>query len=165
MPHTYVSCYIHYIFSTRGRMPCLTPEIRERLWPYIGGIARDKGMNALIIGGEVDHGHVLTSLPSTLSIAKGIQLIKGPSSKWLHTEFPALRNFSWQEGYGAFSVGYASLPNVTDYIHQQVTHHRRYTFKEEILAFLQKYHIAYDEQYLWNDDSRFAGTSDTECRV
>ena len=152
MSHSYVSCYIHYIFSTKGRIPCLTTEIRSRLWAYMGGIAREKGMEALIIGGEADHTHALISLPATLSIAKGIQLIKGPSSKWLHEHFPSMQQFAWQEGYGAFSVGYSSLPNVKEYIEQQAEHHRHHTFKEEFLAFLQKYHIQYDEKYLWDDD-------------
>ena len=157
MSHSYVSCYIHYVFSTKGRIPCLTADIRERLWPYMGGIARDKGMEALLIGGEVDHAHALITLPSTLSIAKGIQLIKGPSSKWMHEQFPSLQPFAWQEGYAAFSVGYASLENVKAYIRQQAEHHRRHTYQEEFLAFLQKYHIPYDERYLWGDDSCFVG--------
>lgn len=157
MPHSYLSCYIHYIFSTKGRMPCLTPDIRQRLWAYMGGIAREKGMVAISIGGEVDHTHALISLPATLSIAKGIQLIKCPSTKWIHESFPALQQFTWQEGYGAFSVGYASLTNVMEYINRQEEHHRRHTFKDEFLAFLHKYHIAYDDKYLWDDDCCFMG--------
>ena len=158
MSHSYVSCYLHFIFSTKGRVPCLTPDIRERLWAYMGGIARERGMEAVSVGGEADHTHAVISLPATLSIAKGIQLIKGPSSKWLHEQFPAVRNFAWQEGYGAFSVGYASLPNVVDYIRQQAEHHRQHTFKEEFLAFLTKYHIPYDAKYLWDDDASFVGS-------
>lgn len=148
MPHSYVSCFIHYVFSTKGRMPCLTADIRPRLWAYMGGIARAKEMDAVCIGGEDDHTHALISLPATLSIAKGIQLIKGSSSKWLHENYPPLQKFAWQEGYGAFSVGYASLANVREYIEQQAIHHQRHTFKEEFLAFLHKYHIPYDEKYI-----------------
>ncbi len=152
MSHSYISCYIHYTFSTKGRIPNLSADIRPRLWAYMGGIARAKGMEAVHIGGEVDHTHALISLPATLSIAKGIQLINGPSSKWMHENYPALPQFAWQEGYGAFSVGYASLENVQEYIQNQAVHHQRHTFKEEFVAFLQKYHIPYEEQYLWNDD-------------
>jgi len=156
MSHSYVSCYIHYVFSTKGRIPCLSADIRERLWAYMGGIARAKGMEPVCIGGEADHSHALLSLPATLSIAKGVQLLKGPSSKWLHEHYPSLP-FAWQEGYGAFSIGYASRSDVMEYIQQQSRHHQRHTFKEEFLAFLKKYHIPYDEQYLWDDDAYFVG--------
>ena len=156
MPHSYVSCYIHYIFSTKGRIPYLTADIQARLWPYMAGTARNKGMEAILIGGERDHTHSLISLPATMSIAKGIQLIKGPSSKWLQEQYPALQ-FSWQEGYAAFSVGYMSVSNVEDYIRQQAEHHRRHTYQEEFIAFLKKYHIEYDEKYLWDDSACFVG--------
>ena len=82
----------------------MTNELQERLWPYMGGIARENNMKALAIGGIEDHIHLLISLPATLSIAKAIQLLKGGSSKWVHDRFPDHNNFKWQEGYGAFSV-------------------------------------------------------------
>jgi len=80
---------------------------------------------------------------------------KAPSSKWIHDQFPALAGFAWQKGYRAFSVGYSSLQNVQEYIEQQHEHHQKHSYKEEFIAFLQKYHIDYDEKYLWDDDSRF----------
>lgn len=97
MGHSYVSGYYHCVFSTKGRRPWIKPELEERLWPYLGGIARENNMRALAIGGVADHVHILLSLPSTISIAKALQLIKGGSSKWVHDEFPSMGHF-WMAG-------------------------------------------------------------------
>jgi putative transposase len=105
MGHTYVSNLVHYVFSTKHRQKLITPQLEVRLWPYRGGIARENGMKAICIGGTEDHIHMLLSLPATISIAKTVQLIKGGSSKWVHDEFRQHRDFGWQEGYGAFTIG------------------------------------------------------------
>ena len=104
MSHSYVSNLMHCVFSTKERLPLITPELEPRLWPYLGGIARENKMKAIAIGGTTDHVHGLLSLPATMSFAKAVQLIKGGSSKWVHDSFRDHRRFAWQEGYGAFSV-------------------------------------------------------------
>jgi REP element-mobilizing transposase RayT len=96
---------MHCVFATHQRQRFLKPDIRDRLWPYIGGIAREQGLIALGVGGVEDHVHALISLPSTMAVSKAMQLLKGNSSKWLHETYPALCDFAWQEGYGAFSIG------------------------------------------------------------
>ena len=116
----------------------------------MGGIARDHRMKALSIGGVEDHVHILLSLPSTIAVAKAIQLIKGGSSKWIHENFPKHRNFSWQEGYGAFSIGISQVATTNRYIAGQEEHHRKVSFQEEFLAFLKKHEIEYDERYIWD---------------
>jgi len=87
MAHSYICVHVHYIFSTKHRQKIITPELETRLWPYMGGIARENNMKALAIGGVEDHAHVLLSLPSTITIAKAIQLVKGGSSKWVSDTF------------------------------------------------------------------------------
>ena len=101
---SYVSAHFHCIFSTKERQRLITPELRERLWPFLGGIARQNKMKAIEIGGMEDHAHILLSLPATITISKAMQLIKGGSSKWVHETFPEHRLFAWQEEFGAFSV-------------------------------------------------------------
>ena len=86
------------------RRPCITPELRDRLWPFVGGIARKHKMTALSIGGIADHVHPLLSLPAPMPMAKATQLIKGGSSKWVQETFPDQRPLAWQIKYGAFSV-------------------------------------------------------------
>ncbi|MFZ5519549.1 MAG: IS200/IS605 family transposase [Candidatus Zhuqueibacterota bacterium] len=149
MAHSYVSILIHYIFSTKHREKNISPEIQDRVWAYMGGIARENNMKALSIGGVEEHAHVLLSLPATISISKGVQLIKGGSSKWIHDTFPTLNEFVWQVGYGAFSVSISHVDETINYIENQREHHRHKTFQEEYLAFLKKHAFEYDENYIW----------------
>ena len=146
--HSFSSSLHHCVFATKGREPFLTPQIRERLWPYLGGIARENGMKALAIGGVADHVHVLISLPPPMSMSKAIQLLKGNSSKWIHETFPALRTFAWQEGYGAFSIGISGIEETRGYIQSQEEHHRTRTFREEVIIFLERHRLQYDDAML-----------------
>lgn len=104
MANTYTSLNYHVVFSTKSREPWLSESIRERLFPYLGGIARENAMKALEIGGAVDHVHLLLSLSPNLALAKAVQLIKGGSSPWLKDVFPELNQFAWQDGYAAFTI-------------------------------------------------------------
>src|SRR5713226_8145186 len=101
MSHTYTNSLFHCVFSTKNREKLLSADCRDRLWPYLGGIARKNNLKALAVGGIEDHVHVLLSLPATESIAHAMQLMKGGSSKWVHDTFPLMRSFAWQQGYGA----------------------------------------------------------------
>ncbi len=146
--HSFVSCLMHVVFSTKERRSWITPEIQDRLWPYLGGIARENKMKALKVGGVEDHVHILLSLPSTLAIAKAVQLLKGNSSKWIHETFPKLKTFEWQEGYGAFSIGVSGVEDTIKYIENQAEHHRKKSFKDELKAFLKKHELEYEEWML-----------------
>ena len=146
---SYVSAYYHCVFGTKERRPLISASLQERLWPYLGGIARENEMKALEIGGMPDHVHMLLSLPSTLPVAKAMQLIKGGSSKWVHESFQEHRLFGWQVKYGAFSVSVSQLDRTIQYIRSQAQHHRKMTFQEEFVALLKKHGIVYDERYLW----------------
>lgn len=149
MPHSFVSSLFHCVWSAEGRRKIIDAELRGRLWPFMGGIARENGMKALAIGGVEDHVHLLLSLPSDLAVAKAVQLIKGGSSKWVHGNFRARRSFAWQEGYGAFSVSVSHVNETVAYINSQHEHHRKKSFEEEFLMFLRKHGIAFDERYIW----------------
>ena len=127
----------------------MTPEIAQRVWAYLGGIAREKGMTALKVGGVEDHVHLVLGLPPTLAPSKAAQLLKGGSSNWIHENFPALSAFKWQDGYGAFTVSKSNLPEVIQYVEGQREHHRKKTFQEEYRALLDKHGVKYDERYLW----------------
>ncbi len=147
---SYVSSYFHCVFSTKERRPFITPALRERLWPFLGGIARQNKMKAIEIGGVEDHVHLLLSMPATIPVSKAMQLLKGGSSKWVHETLPGHRLFGWQEKYGAFSVSVSQLEKITKYIQTQAEHHRRKTFQEEFVTLLKKHRIEYDERYLWD---------------
>jgi putative transposase len=150
MSHSYISALFHCTFSTKDRRRWIKPELQNRLWPYMGGIARENKMKALSIGGIEDHVHILLSLPRTMPISKAMQLIKGASSKWVHEEYPNLREFEWQEGYGAFTIGVSQKPHTKQYIANQPDHHRKQTFQEEFILFLEAHGIEYDPLTIWD---------------
>jgi putative transposase len=146
--HSFTSCLVHCVWSTKNRGSFLDSDLRERLWPYLGGIARENKMKALAVGGAVDHVHVLISLPGPLSVAKAIQLLKGNSSKWIHETFPKLSLFGWQEGYGAFRIGISGVEATVTYIRNQEEHHRKRTFHEELVTMLGRHGLHYNERML-----------------
>ena len=144
--HSYVSCLMHCVWATKESRPLIEPDLQQRLWPYLGGIARENNMKALVVGGVEDHVHVLLSIPSTLCVAKSIQLLKGNSSKWIHDTFKEHWDFGWQEGYGAFSIGISGVEDTTKYIQNQAEHHRKMTFKEKVETSLKKHGMEYVER-------------------
>lgn len=148
MANTFSSLNYHVVFSTKNREPWLSKEVCARLWPFLGGIARENKMKALRIGGASDHVHLLVSIPPTLAVSKAVQLLKGGSSHWLKDTFPKLAAFSWQDGYGVFTVSQSQLRSVERYIERQEEHHRTKSFAEEYRAFLMRHGIEYDERYL-----------------
>ena len=149
MANSYTSLFYHIVFSTKGRVPCIQPAIAPRIWEYIGGVARAHKMTALQVGGMADHAHALIMAPPTIAPSQIAQYLKADSSKWIHETFAALATFTWQEGYGAFTVSKSALQIVIDYIKNQQEHHRKRTFQEEYVEFLQRNGVDYDELYLW----------------
>jgi len=149
MAHTFTNLLTHIIFSTKDRMPTLEPDLKERLFPYMGGIFRELGATPLLINGPTDHVHVLAVLPAKLAVAEILNKVKANSSGWVHKTFPARQTFAWQIGYAAFGVSPSQRKIVLDYIANQEEHHCKVSFKDEFIAFLKKHEIEYDEKYLW----------------
>ena len=150
MGNTYTSLHYHLVFSTKHREPRIHHDIEERVWSFLGGIARENGMHPIRIGGMPDHVHIAVGGPPTLAISKAVQQIKGGSSKWIKDVLPDMKDFAWQDGYGAFAVSKSSLSTVETYIEKQREHHRKTTFKEEFLSLLQLHQIEFDTRYLWD---------------
>ena len=150
MAGKYLSLLVHFTWSTAGREPWLETEMRDDLYSYIGGIMRKKNAKLLSAGGMLDHIHLYASMPSTISIADFVNAVKSNSSRWIHESFARLRKFAWQEGYGAFSVSKSEEGKVVRYILNQESHHRKRTFKEELIGLLEKHGIAYDKRYIWD---------------
>jgi REP element-mobilizing transposase RayT len=148
MPSTHLSLHYHLVFSTKDRMAIIQRDWRARLHAYLGGVVNDLGGVPEIIGGVEDHVHLLIGLRATHCLADVLREIKTSSSKWVHSE---LNNplFSWQEGYGAFTVGASQVESVKKYISNQEAHHRKKTFQEEYLEFLIQSGVEWDEKYLW----------------
>jgi|GEM_PF-256783 putative transposase len=132
MSHSHLCCLLHVVFSTAERRPLIREEMRDRLHAYLGAIARENSMVALAVGGVADHVHLLLSLPRTISVSKAVQLLKAGSSKWINESFSELGRFSWQEGYGAFSIGVAQREKTVAYIRAQAEHHKTGQFQRRV---------------------------------
>jgi putative transposase len=144
MPSTFTQNYYHAVFSTKHRANLIVPELEERLYPFIGGIVRDLRCNLLAINGMPDHVHLLIRYRPDLSHSEMLKQIKGRSSKWVNETFPHLGYFSWQEGYGGFTVSRSSVSVVESYIGSQKEHHKKQDFKTEFLELLRLHGVEFD---------------------
>ncbi|HVF29466.1 MAG TPA: IS200/IS605 family transposase [Pyrinomonadaceae bacterium] len=149
MANSFSQLFYHVVFSTKNRLPFISPEIESRIWSYVGGIARQHDLTALQVGGIENHLHVLTMGRPVVKPSDIPMWLKGESSKWIHDEFPRLNKFAWQDGYGIFSVSKSHAPAVIEYIKNQREHHVNQTFEEEYVALLKLHGVEYDERYLF----------------
>ncbi|HEX8843631.1 MAG TPA: IS200/IS605 family transposase [Pyrinomonadaceae bacterium] len=148
MSQSYTNLLYHLIFSTKNRQPLITPEYQSRLYDYVGGAIRKQGGIALAVNGMPDHLHLLAKLRPDKSVSDILRDLKANASGWLHEVFPSLRDFSWQNGYGAFTVSVSQVERVKIYIANQEMHHRKLSFRDELLALLRANKIEFDERYL-----------------
>lgn len=150
MAQTLVGLYIHVIFSTKNRAELITSEIEPDLFSYIGGIANNNKSKLLAANGTNDHIHLLISLSKNLGLSELIGDIKRDGSVWIKKQDSKFSSFHWQDGYGAFSIGYSQIETVKNYIARQKIKHAKVDFKNEFRGFLRKYEIDYDEKYIWD---------------
>lgn len=116
MPQSLSKAIVHIIFSTKNREPWLDANVRTRMHGYLATICRDLGAEIVHVSGAADHIHIVTTLPRILSQAQLIEQIKKTSSKWIKTVDAQYRGFTWQRGYGAFSVSPSQLESARRYI-------------------------------------------------
>ena len=150
MPQSLSSILIHLVFSTKHRELFITPAIETELHPYLATIFRALKSPSLCIDGTADHLHVLFSLARVITIADLVEEVKTESSKWMKTKGQEFKNFHWQKGYGAFSIGQSNVASLKRYIRGQKQHHQRVSFQDEYRKFLKAYAIDYDERYVWD---------------
>ncbi|MCC6797279.1 MAG: transposase [Candidatus Hydrogenedentes bacterium] len=151
MSQSLSAIYIHATWSTKERAPFLqNPTLRTRMFEYIGGVSTNHACTPIIVVGVEDHVHILTRLTRTITIADWIKEMKRASSAWAKEIDPALHEFQWQYGYGAFSVSHSNIAHVERYIAHQETHHQKQTFQDEFRDLLQKHEIEWDEKYVWD---------------
>ncbi len=148
MGQSYTALDYHIVYSTKDRLELITPEVRPRLYDYIGGIIAQEGGQMREVGGMPDHLHILARLSSTRAIADVLRVVKTNSSKWVRETF-SHRRFAWQAGYAAFTVSRSNVDRVRGYIQNQERHHKKLTLKQEVVALLEKHEVEYDKQYLW----------------
>ena len=150
MPQSLTKVYVHITFSTKHRNPSIGKDIEQELWNYIGGICKALECSPIRVGGYNDHVHICCLLSRKISQSKLLGEIKRQSSKWIKTKGREYEKFYWQDGYGVFAVNPMGVERVVKYIENQHEHHKKRSFQEELLAFLKKYNVNFDERYLWD---------------
>ena len=146
MSHSYCTNLIHCVFSTKNREPSIPQSMLENLWAYISGIADNHHIAVVAVGGITNHVHLLIAIPQTITVAAAINALKANSSRWMREQS---KEFSWQKGYGAFSVSPSQVGAVKEYIRMQAEHHAKHTFEDEFLSLLGKCELPYDPKYVF----------------
>ena len=150
MPGTFSQIYIQVVFAVKGRDNLITKPWRDELHKYIAGIIKGKAQKSIIVNGVADHIHCFVGLKPSMSISDLVRDIKNNSTNFVNEKRLVKGKFSWQEGYGAFSYSHSHINDVYNYILNQEEHHKKKTFKEEYLEFLNKFEIPYEERYLFD---------------
>jgi len=148
MSDSYTNLLYHIVFSTKERRPLITPEYEMRLYDYVGGTIRKVGGISLELNGTSDHIHLLTKLRPDCALSDVLRDLKANATGWMHDVFPSLKDFSWQRGYGAFTVSQSNVAAVRQYIARQKEHHRNISFRNEFIQFLKENDIQYDERFI-----------------
>ncbi|HBL76063.1 MAG: transposase [Bacteroidetes bacterium GWF2_42_66] len=143
--------YIHLIYHVNYPFVPILDKDKSDLYAYIGSIIKDNESIPIIINGTEDHIHILCVMSKNIALAKLTEEIKRHSSRWVKTRGTHYKQFAWQGGYAGFSVSQSLHDKTKGYIQNQEEHHKKMTFKEELIAFLKEYGIDYDERYLWTD--------------
>ncbi|MGA0332563.1 MAG: IS200/IS605 family transposase [Kiritimatiellia bacterium] len=147
MPSTYLSLHIHLVFSTKNREHWFEKSFRTDLHAYLGGTIKGLGAQVRQVGGVSDHVHLLFDPRSTHCLSDLVRELKKNSSLWIREQLKRSA-FSWQEGYGAFTVSPSQLRKVKGYIENQEAHHFQQTYREELEGMLMKAGVKYDPAYL-----------------
>ena len=151
MPQSLSKIYIHLIFHIKTTSPVIRAEDLDNVHAYIGELVNTTGCVQIRAGGVGDHVHVLFMLSRENTLSHVVEEIKRNSSRWLRLKDAYYRTFEWQGGYAAFSVSQSVVSKTIEYINNQREHHKRNSFKDEYIRFLQSYGIEYDERYVFRD--------------
>ncbi|MCG9126002.1 IS200/IS605 family transposase [Candidatus Poribacteria bacterium] len=150
MADTYTQLYIHIVFSVKGRLRSIPKKHKEELHQYITRIITNKKQTVLRINSMPDHIHIFIGLTPDIAISDLVRDIKANSTKFINNNEWIAGRFEWQTGYSAFSYGRSQIDDVIEYIKNQEEHHRRTTFQEEYLEFLNRFDVSYNPKYVFD---------------
>lgn len=151
MANTYTQLYVHVVFAVKGRANSISIQWKEKLYQYITGIITNKNQKLMIINGMPDHIHLLIGLNPNCNLSDLVRDIKANSSKWINENKWITGKFEWQAGFGAFTIGQSQVQAVVNYILKQEEHHRKKSFREEYIEFLNAYQIEFKTEYIFQD--------------
>lgn len=147
MPQSLVKILVHIVFSTKNRADLIDPSIESELYSYIHGVIENKGGKLVTGNGTANHSHLLVSLGRN-DVGELVGVVKRSTSLWLKKK--GIKDFYWQKGYGAFSIGQSQVGRVSEYIREQKEHHKIYSYEDEFRELCRKYEVEIDERYVWD---------------
>jgi len=151
MANTYTQIHVHFVFAVKHRNAVIQTNWQQELYKYITGIVQNNNHKLLAINDVSDHIHILIGIRPAQSISELMKIVKQHSSKWINENKFTKTHFEWQEGYGAFSYSKSQITAVINYIENQELHHKKKSFKEEYLNFLEKFEIDYEEKFIFKE--------------
>ena len=149
MSQTHHQHLYHIVWSTNEREPLISLELKQRTFEFLGGAFRKAGCIPIEIGGMQDHIHALVGIPPKFAVSDIVRDVKLCSSKWCNSNLSNRQQFSWQRGFGSFTVSTSQKELTRRYIINQEEHHKIMAFKEEFIKLLEKHEITFDPRYLW----------------
>ncbi len=151
MANTFTQIHLQLIFAVQNRESLIEPAWKHELYKYFTSIIQNASHKLIIVNGMPDHVHVVIGMRPIQSLSELMKHLKGDSSKWINEKGFVKGHFQWQEGYGAFSYSRSQLPSLIRYVENQEVHHQKKTFLQEYKAFLEKFEVPYEEQYLFKE--------------
>ncbi|MCU0401652.1 MAG: IS200/IS605 family transposase [Algoriphagus sp.] len=149
MANTYTQLYILFVFAVKGRENLIKESFREELEKVMCGIISNQICRTYAIYCNPDHTHIFVGMHATISPSKHMEQVKSGSSNWLNGKKYINGKFSWQDGFGAFTYSKSHIDRVVKYVLNQPKHHKKQSFRDEYLVFLEKFDVEFDHKYLF----------------
>jgi len=149
MSNTFSQIYLQFVFAVKGRQSLIPKSNKEELHKYITSLVQARKAKMLAINCMPDHTHLFVGFKPSVLISDFVKQVKVESNEFIKSKKWNKGNFNWQEGYGVFSYGHSQIDRVCKYVLNQEQHHKKKTFKEEYLDFLNKFAIPFEERYLF----------------
>ena len=151
MPQSLAQVWLHLVFSTKERQPFLQDEqFQAEMFRMLAHHVKETGCVSASVGGHIDHVHLLVGLSRTITIAKLVEKIKTETSTWAKDKEKCSSAFSWQAGYGVFSVSHSNRDAVDTYIRNPSEPHRKLSFQDEFRELCKRHAVEIDERYVWD---------------
>ena len=147
---THQQLLYHIVFSTKNRKNYLIDGLREEVFAYMAGAAKELGGFAIKVGGYYDHAHLLVRIPAKIAVSDFVGRLKASTSKHVNDSNSSILKFGWQDGFGAFTVSVSKKDRVYRYIEGQMEHHANEDFQQEYIRLLDKHEVEYDPKYVWD---------------
>jgi putative transposase len=149
MPNTFSQIYLQFVFAVKGRQSLIPKQHKEELHKYMTALIQARKAKMLAVHCMPDHVHLFVGFKPSVLISDFVKEVKVQSNEFIREKKWIKENFAWQEGYGVFSYGHSQMHDVCKYVLNQEEHHKKKTFKQEYLQFLEKFAIPFEEKYLF----------------